>query len=712
MMSLTRLAALAGSAGMLATLYFALAGHDGPASPGAGAAAVAAEAEPVNGSAPLLPPVSLTLRGGVADLPEGARIDSVTVEVGGTTVSAAVNGHAYSAALHPAAPGDVVAVNAVAGSVRYRAIAGTVAQLARLSPADPVVTASEASALVVDSLSTAHAVVVRAWLGGRDARDDEEYERALLHVQGGDLGSIGYLLDAYARGALPLPAGHASGLDVVRSPAALQAALDALPAGDPIGAYLRARELRAPLGAAQLPDKLLLRGATVADLPSVNAGASLLLREGEGRYAYVDQDPVSDTAARLEAGAGGELVLTPAFVRTQVSYPSRPDLGGPNSQVKQVQMLDSIELRRIADRDRVDSWVVSYHWIRSFPDFPAVPPERVTGTGLIASVDLGAATRREAWAGIEGRRRTFPTLCGPTQAGRPTVEICDTALHRFDPGGSGFTEDVGYKVDERMQPRAGAYGSAFSWTREADGALVLSDGDSTLRAWSTHGVPGIDSAVYVASHVRDGARWTLAGTTLSIDATTVPFGPAQAVGGWGLGLVLSTPFEYLPSGTSTELLRYSTGLGEQVDRHPDGESRIVQAWAVMGERLYETRSRARFPNGSTRYVANCTQAAAEGATHCSPWRIRYLRPLRRVGNRVYGIEELHMQLETQPIGYTGTYDVTVSTRANYQECLSGDCRAYAAAGPSPQADTAPPASGQRARVREDRRREITGRARR
>jgi len=112
---------------------------------------------------------------------------------------------------------------------------------------------------------------------------------------------------------------------------------------------------------------------------------------------------------------------------------------------------------------------------------------------------------------------------------------------------------------------------------------------------------------------------------------------------------------------------------------PDGVFRAVQRWTMQGERVWERRSRARLSNGTQMYVDDCEVAFNSGATGCSPVRYRYFRPLRRVGQRLYGIEEVHTQTEMRPRFNSQPYTLSSSPRTNFQMCTAGACLAYGTA---------------------------------
>lgn len=655
------------------------------------AAASTGEANAVNGGRPLLPPSPLTLKGEVLGLPSGAPLSQVYVWVGGTSYPASVAGSTFTVEVPTWVGGDMVVLDARApGGIALRALAGSARRLARLAGSDEIATVGEAPGLRVNAWTTATAATLRARLD-RDPISDAEIEQAHARVRMADIGAIAFLLDSYSTGARALPAGFSSGYEVVTTPSALRMELAPITAGSNFWTsatrdFVRTLPVLAPLGnAGEMPPSLLARSELPDDLPQ-SPETYLLSRRSDGKYDFFGGAAVETPYAGTLAG--GVFGIVPDGVvrsRLRATRPFAPS----NVMVDIERTLHSIEWRRMFDGDEVDAWIVVWTWLEQYPGYPNQPPQLASAASGVTSTDFSTAIDRTAWSTLTGQRRSFPTTCFRTVDGLPQLQVCDTALHRFDAGGSGITEDVGLKVDAYMRPKAGAYGSAFQWRTQSDGSLVIETPDSRTVAWSTHSIDGVNSIVYYTWKISTDATQSFLGTTLSVADSIVPFGAPQAQGVWGSGFVLSAAFEYPASGSRLEFTRNADGVGEYLSASEANPAvRLPQKWSIQGERIWELRSRARYSNGSQQYVLDCEAAFNAGAVACSPASYRYFRPLRRVGNRLYGIEELHLQSSIQPRGYAGTYDVTVSTRANYQGCLSGGCTAYAtAAAPSLPLDT-------------------------
>ncbi|WP_133500482.1 hypothetical protein [Cognatilysobacter terrigena] len=639
-------------------------------------AAASSELPARNGAAPKVVPISLTLSGDVLGLPAGRALDGVDVVVGTQHVSAVVSGAGFTATTPLMRPGDMVVVTATAGDIKYRSVLGSMARLKALAAGDGVASSADAPALHVGPFSTAFAVLERNSLGGRDASSDTEFEDTLGTFLGYDLGVVAYMLDQYASGARVLPPGYATGFDVVSDPSRLGVEIDPVTSNGhytwpaALTMYMAARPALAPIARVdEMPARLLARSGKPKDELPMNTYAALLDRRDDGRFTYLDTTPVADSRydGVITAGTFRLTAVTPSaqrrFETTSFS---------PSTPVAIDRTLNAIEWRRLYDGSRVDYWLIVYRWQDSYPDVPAQAPVQITTTDLIGSTDFSALVRTQAWSTIASQRQTLPVHC---MGAAPvyTLDVCDTALHRFDAGGAGVTEDVGYKVDSRMQPQTGGYGVSFAWSTTSDGGLQVRYTDGATTLWSVDGVPGVDAVVYAATRTSGGVSRTALGTAISVRAETVPFDVARAAGTWRSGMTLAYPSTYPSDNASIVWTRNSDGTGEEANTILSSTSHIPQWWSVIGERLYERRTRAKMADGSTRWVSDCASAQAAGATQCAPWRVRYLRPLRRVGSRLYGIEEIHLQSELKPIGYSGTYSVTSTTRASFHQCDAGSC---------------------------------------
>ena len=114
----------------------------------------------------------------------------------------------------------------------------------------------------------------------------------------------------------------------------------------------------------------------------------------------------------------------------------------------------------------------------------------------------------------------------------------------------------------------------------------------------------------------------------------------------------------------------------QDDYFEYGQSResFVGSWQLYSQRTYDYQASAVF-SGGTQLVTDCASAFASGATQCAPRRVRYFKPLKRVGDRMYGIEEFYTYSGfLRPPGDTAPFAIERKiTRPNFHICVSASC---------------------------------------
>lgn len=626
-------------------------------------------AEPIEarGSQPKQPPVSLTIAGEIFGLASGAAPDSILVRVGSRSFAGQIQGGGYVATIDAVDRAEMVSVEVVSQRVRYRSVVGSFDRLVANAGGDRRVDAVELPTLRVSPWSSALAFLVRHALQGRDALSDREFERATRAVSGADMFKANHLLAAVAAGTVALPSGYADGQQWLEDENAYRNWIDGpSPWADPEAVF--AQNDFAPLRSlSELSAQTLLMAPVVLDKLPFSSAPLLLLRNTDGSYTLHEGEaepgrPDYD----MQLQASGDLVLTPQSPRVIVRYEG----------IGRTRMtLGRIVLRRVFDGDRHDLWATRMEWTRSFPDDESRPPELYYPVTLWSGSDLQAVTRTQAWVAAPSRR-ALPWVC-PVTVPYPTshelLAECDIVEHRFDPGGSGGTEDHGAKVGANMQPQPAGAGVVFGWN--TDGAqLRVQTPQVDVRYWSIDGDDQADTVIYLATGTASGvAGQALVGVGGSLAVDQVPFPAVQAQGTWTLGTAFATAAEYPNPHYTVEIQRNADGSSEyRESSHYDGAYTTPVRWQSLNERVYDVRSRANF-GGSTRYVTDCASAFAAGAQLCSPTRIRYFRPLSRSGDRVYGIEELHTQFDLKPQGYTGTYQVYVNIRPTYLQCVAGSC---------------------------------------
>ena len=677
------------------------------------AAAIPAGAVEANGGQPLAVPMELTLQGEIFGIAEGAPI-SATVYVNDRAFSASVVGKQYTAAIKALNAGDMVTVEVVSPKVHYRAILGTYRKLKRFNGGDRRVDLAEYPALQVSPMSTATALLVSRVLG-HEARTDAEFDRATRALASrisrgfgdyvSDVTTTAKTLYDIAMGTMALPAGYGDGYAFVQDQTAYNAYLgssDAVadaartyPFDQPD--YMRLHSL------AEIPSTLLLTTAwPQGNVPTGITGTQLLVQVSGNRYAMhgvqglqyvVGVDTITPVQLYdLYITSEGELRLYP-IAPTAVEGSS--SLGGPVRRV-----VTGYTLRRLTVGDQFSLWASRAEWTDSYIG-SMQPPINGTSTQVWAASDLEQMSNPSAWNGLSGRR-ALPWFCVNALPNRTETQLtaCEWPQYRFDTGGTGVTEDVGPKVDGRMLPQPGGWGASFSWSIDAKGRLrVLGQGVETL-FWNIEaGDEAADVVVYLArSATSNPADQSMVGIALSISGDYLPFSSNQAIGNWESTSSAARPFEYPAAVPIFVYQRTADGLGKDYTNvNGINGTPYPSNWQVTGERLFDTRYRAQFSNGSSRYVQTCEQAFADGATGCSPSRVRYFRPLMRVGQRLYGIQEIYIPFPTvyAAPGYTGTYSMWRGGGATYYDCVDGGCLTAfpAASKPLPAGDLWVPRPG-------------------
>jgi hypothetical protein len=661
--------------------------------------ASAAEPIPVHGSRPLVPPVHLTLAGEINALSSPYASATVSVHVAGQVVPATVTyDQAYRASIQ-APPDAMVSVEVLSSRVRYRALLGSAAQLKRRSGGDGVVVPSEHASLRVTPWTTAIAFLSVRALGGRAPGSGAELERtrrALASSDGwstgvkSDIASIAHVLAEVARGTIALPAGMATGHDLIADPVAFQQVLETEGVQAAALEYPVLAPVHVPLRSlADVPQQLMLvTRMTVADLPTGARNAQLLVRTAPGRYRVYfdpwtfplyDQVPAPPVQPEFVASINdaGELQLVPDG---PVDI-EEPETGGGHVSI------ESIVLRRMTDGERHDVWASRTTWVRFYPDRPERESEKKSHTVVWWGSEPAAIAKPVTWH-AEGRPVALPTfrLAAATMPGSSGMTLIhwENVQHRFDPDGNGITLEPGWKVDDSMQPRAGDPGGRFSWSRHDAGRRIrVSSEGVDVDFWVVDDADPVADLVFYKATVPSGpsAGQTLVGAVLAIGGAALPISDAQAHGVWKLAsasMDLAYPDAYAPA----YFVRHADGTADEyLDARGLEGSATLSTWAVAGDRLYDTRYHALF-DGYGRYVKSCADAFAAGASECAPVRIRVFKPIARVGARIYGVTDFYHQLSRHPPGYTGPYKIVRNGGGMiYYDCIEGGCLTFSTGNP-------------------------------
>lgn len=624
------------------------------------------------GSQPKQPPVALTLSGEILGLAPGAAPSSILVRVGNRSFAGQIQGGGYVATVDALDFSEMVSVEVASQRVRYRSVVGSFGKLVLRSRGDRRVDTAELQTLRVSPMSSALAFLVRTALEGRDAVSDREFEHVSRSLFSEDLFEARALLDGAASGAIVLPQGYADGQQLLENETLYSQWISSLNGRSTSAEAMFLQADYAPLSSLyELPSQMLLMATIPRDSFPVFANEpQLLLSNTDGSYSlHGGETEAAPPRYSAQLETSGDVLLLPRTPRVFERYES--------TRVR--FSLDRIVLRRLFDGDRHDLWVMREQWSRTSVDQPATTLAPYVEIRLWSASDLQQVTRTGAWTSAP-TRRALPWPCFRRDAlfsGGQRLETCDFVQHRFDPGGNGVTEDQGAKIDAYMRPQAGGPGLAFEWAVERNQLLVRTP-LATLRYWSIDGDDDtVDTVVYLAvgtSGATAGQTWTGVSGSLAIDH--VPFQAEQAAGTWTPASARTSATMYPNPHYTLEVQRDAGGDAEQrEDGYGSGPRSSTLRWEAVDGRVYETLTTAVFDRREgQRSVRDCPTAFAAGALTCAPSRVRYFRPLKRVGDGLYGIEELHMQFEQKPAGYTGPYDVAaIEVRPNYYRCTAGSC---------------------------------------
>lgn len=661
---------------------------------GATTATATAQAEPirVNGSHPLQPP-GLTLSGQVSGVPAALQNSiAVTAYAGGKAYPAVVEGVTYRVPISRLPDGEMVRVEANSQRIHYVSMIGSYGKLKRMAGEDRYLDLADHYRLRVSPYSSGLAWMIRVALG-RDASNDLEFETATRSIQYSDMASAAHVLFLVAYEFMALPSGFNNGWQLLENESEFRAATEAYVNSnqvtetfeqDAIDGFFDQPDYAKFASLSEMPETTLLLGAIpVADIPvyvSISSTAEpfsdarLLVKNSDGTiggYSAQGNGAVRFNArVSHDAETDGEIFLTPidAMPEQVWSYTRF----SPTKVQKTVRQLQSTRLRRVFVGDRSSVWATSSSWTVRYPDYPEMASETIYERRIASATDLDQQYLRNAWLGLSGRRG-LPWICDSSTQ----LEVCEYAQYRFDGAGTGAVEDLGFKLDSRFAPIPGGSQDTLSWSVDAAGRLQARVRDSDITFWTLPGGnAAADSVLYLArGRTAATAGKALFGQTLSLRVDFPAYGAAEAGGTWTPGATVVMPVRY-PNPRPNLTIRRNLDGTTQDDYFEYGQSResFVGSWQLYSQRTYDYRASAVFPGG-TQWVTDCASAFASGASQCAPRRVRYFKPLKRVGDRMYGIEEFYTYSGlSRPPGDTAPFAIErKTTRPNFHICVSASC---------------------------------------
>jgi len=649
-----------------------------PSNLGRAPAATAGDEAPV--------PFALTLHGEIAGLAAGAPA-TASVSIGGRSYPATVQGNAYTAAFTALSGDEMVVVEVASTRARYRSALGSAARLAAAAGGDAEVTLAERASLRVSPFSSALAFLVRTALGGRDAASDAEFENATRSVVGSSLAGNAYMLDGWTRGAFALPPGYQDGQQVLDAPLAVyNQAMSQINAA-PAMAYLYDNADQVPLtDLAQLPEALAMLGPVPINEDSVAVSdLQLLYRQSDGtRYALFEEEPLAQHP-RYDAAltAQGAVALSPigeAGARNALrALPFAPSVQSPVQR-----SVRGHTLRRVAVGDVYSLWMSRTVWFDSHHSAAGDWEQEYPSYSLWSAFDLNAVSAAHAWAPLldtsfEKPLYFLPAPCNsPRRAAShlPAFGKCEHRAYSFMTPTGGLVYNPS-TFNDYMQYAQG--NGAANFSRETvGGRLRIMPTPAAGEAYVSttfwryeEGEPLRRPVLYLSS----SAGGYFVGASMAL-APEYGVTPGEMMGSWrgqsSQGRLAQYPAPY----NVFEIRRLPNQYQRDVNIYFTGSETFNQGeWRSTDLGVADYQYLMRYPGATTtRPASHCFEAFAFGASECAPTRVRYFRPLQRVGSRLYGLVDFYSNAALKPQGYTGTYETKyMDSRADYIECVAGAC---------------------------------------
>ncbi len=635
----------------------------------------------LNGSLPVAPPLTVRLSGNVMETGSAAEPLTVTIVVGAQRIAAAVTENMFVANLTHVPRKAIVSIETAKGNVVYRSLLGTAELVKRQAGADNVLAAEENPSLRVSPLSTAIHFFLSRELGGRLPVSDDEMDRALRGIFFTDLPPAANVLSKISSGSIALPSGYSSGYALLQDEQAYRQLLGSNSGNPALGsadAYVQSVPGQS-FTQADLDRNWAVTGRMPFNGVSFTQPSVQLLLANANGYAVHSSPSRRNTAFTRQLLTDGALELLPDGV---VSYEvvvtrSVPVFGNVVTAERRDILRETHRRFFLGKRDQL--WLSVRQEQAQLPQYPEVAGSSPTTVTFQIAADFAKIKAPAQDSDLLGRRAA-PMFCvQPSRAtNEPKVMVnCEYALHFFGVDGSAVAENLGQKVDSLLNPIGASGAVALRWHREIDGGWRVEAPGYTLRLWRL-GISdgGGDAMLYFATAMDGTTPLTMAGHTVMINGNSptgllssdisgtwkyATFGDERAPYAYNENFPLSlTTFIRDAGGTQIQRTFFDLITETLTQDNRSG-------WKLIGIDLYDTRYRANVSTGDPNVInfANCESAFARGATQCAPTRVRYFRPLSRVGNRWYGIEDLYTRLIVT--SYTPPFDFERNSRGNFYE---------------------------------------------
>ncbi|GGD35090.1 hypothetical protein [Pseudoxanthomonas indica] len=628
------------------------------ADPGiAAAAAAAAAGARANGSQPLVPGGYFTIVGDVVDLASANEPMTVTARVGTRVFPAVVQGHTYSVSVSGGPSTAMVKVEVESTRVHYESVLGTFGRLQALAGPDARLVQAENAWVKVSSYTTALSLMSEFQLGGRQAANDTDIQRGMRATPTEDLEAAAYLL---IRGITdPTPAYFPNGYEMVKNQVEYSLALredsDLLYA---TYGFLSKRPPTAPVASlSELPEQLVMSdGVSALDLPLGGKRTVFLLQKEAGnQVSFLESYPMAHTQYRASIASDGTVVLEPDVPPVHRAFSRDHDATVERRRTR-------YELRRLYQGDPYSHWAIKMFWTEQVVSSPDLPVVTGSTEYVMAGIDVQRWSQPQGWVNPSNQLMVMPWLCIDSES---NLNRCESTRHSFAANGNGSTLGYGMKfADNLAMAGESAPGPDFSWSIDsAARTLQITAGAISTTFWRVDGQDhGAGTLLYLAREQGSGQ------VQVSLDFVIPQPDPAQWLssgeGQWRRSDYSPSsirfyyyywPGQFDMTRTAGVATYYRRPPASRVDVPPLDYLTYTQQGAVVDHRV-------------NRITTPTTCAIYYPAT-CQTLLV-YFRPLLRVGNRYYGLQEEYEHLAGGSVATTLT---RTSSRAVFQDCLAGAC---------------------------------------
>lgn len=588
---------------------------------------------------------AVVLRGKVTDEP-----------IANAEVSAAAGGWDFAATADPEGNYEVEVIalgdpmvtlngqgNGAQAAASLSSVVGGFQRLQDEAGGDGVLVREENNQVQVTNLSTAQAYLMEAANDGSPVASDEELELVREAVDLNAMLEMAGAIKLVVDGGYALPEGTENVYQMISNPAAFEQFVATVEAADPNAlANAIAETVNDPEVTTPTPeDAFVGTSALLADfgrLGTIRVGlihgeTMELAADGTGNFV---QNVANADPSVSWSYIDGKAVVVPNAPISYDSYVVVPEIGP--FQIRRVNTDRQYEFVRLTEGNGRDTVAMTVTVDYSYPDYPGdprVPPGTETYTVSRFSI-------RDGEGNLPYTAAEFPGQLALSYSGAATWDGAGVSL--FDFAGDGTGTRLG---DSRP----------FTWSLDAAGRLGLDYGDGSEARYTRLAVDGRGGeGVVTQSLLANGSRssqWELSMRPGGI----APFDPGNVADSWRSGFYIS-PGTYSPGAGADDFYVQLTGpaqTGQYVTRSFGENYTTPLSWSAPGGDM-----RVLQYHDDTGYVYSCTV----GVNGCIQWAGRRWRPVAGEGNRVYVIEELLGDLDSD--GYVTDGEVRYQ-RANFYE---------------------------------------------